>query len=111
MAVPVTPAERPARAVSPRHFVRLKLRVLRNNFRGQAWRIAMFVGGVLFGLWFAVGGFFLLAAPGLAGESRYALMTAAFGGKVDELVPQAVAKRFRELYPNGRPGAPLSPAE
>ncbi|MFG1658025.1 ABC transporter permease [Micromonospora chersina] len=80
MAVPVTASERPARAVSPRHFVRLKLRVLRNNFRGQAWRIALFVGGVLFGLWFAVGGFFLFAAPGLAGESRYALMTAAFGG-------------------------------
>ncbi|MGY0003489.1 ABC transporter permease [Micromonospora sp. I033] len=80
MAVPVTAAERPARPVSPRHFVRLKLRVLRNNFRGQAWRIAMFVGAVLFGLWFAAGGFFLLAAPGLAGESRYALMTAAFGG-------------------------------
>ncbi|WNM42042.1 ABC transporter permease [Micromonospora halotolerans] len=80
MAVPVTAAERPTRAVSPRHFVRLKLRVLRNNFRGQAWRVALFVGGVLFGLWFAAGGFFLLAAPGLAGESRYALLTAAFGG-------------------------------
>jgi pantetheine-phosphate adenylyltransferase len=36
---------------------------------------------------------------------------AAFGGKVDELVPEAVARRFRELYPNGRPGAPLSPAD
>ncbi|MFN8222284.1 MAG: pantetheine-phosphate adenylyltransferase [Gaiellales bacterium] len=36
---------------------------------------------------------------------------AAFGGKVDDLVPEAVAARFKELYPNGRPGAPLSPAE
>jgi pantetheine-phosphate adenylyltransferase len=36
---------------------------------------------------------------------------AAFGGKVDELVPPAVAKRFAELYPNGRPGAPVSPQE
>jgi len=36
---------------------------------------------------------------------------AAFGGKVDELVPPAVAKRFAQLYPNGRPGAPLSPQE
>ena len=36
---------------------------------------------------------------------------ASFGGKVDELVPEAVARRFRELYPNGRPGAPLSPQE
>ncbi|MDG4804109.1 ABC transporter permease [Micromonospora sp. WMMD980] len=81
MAVPVT-AERPTRAVSPRHFVRLKLRVLGNNFRGQGWRVALFVVGVLFGLWFAAGGFLALAAPGLAGEPRYALMTAAFGGGV-----------------------------
>jgi pantetheine-phosphate adenylyltransferase len=36
---------------------------------------------------------------------------ASFGGRVDELVPPAVAARFRELYPDGRPGAPLSPQE
>jgi pantetheine-phosphate adenylyltransferase len=36
---------------------------------------------------------------------------ASFGGKVDEFVPPAVAKRFAELYPDGRPGAPLSPQE
>jgi pantetheine-phosphate adenylyltransferase len=36
---------------------------------------------------------------------------ASFGGKVDELVPEAVARRFRELFPNGRPGAPVSPQE
>ena len=36
---------------------------------------------------------------------------ASFGGKVDELVPEAVARRFRELFPNGRPGAPVSPSE
>jgi pantetheine-phosphate adenylyltransferase len=36
---------------------------------------------------------------------------AAFGGKVDELVPAPVAARFRELFPNGRPGAPLIPSE
>ncbi len=36
---------------------------------------------------------------------------AAFGGKVEELVPQAVARRFKELFPNGRGGAPLSPQE
>jgi pantetheine-phosphate adenylyltransferase len=36
---------------------------------------------------------------------------ASFGGKVDELVPPAVAKRFAELYPDGKPGAPLSPQE
>ncbi len=36
---------------------------------------------------------------------------ASFGGNVGELVTRAVAERFRELYPNGRPGAPLSPQE
>ena len=36
---------------------------------------------------------------------------ASFGGRVDELVPEAVARRFRELHPDGRPGAPLSPQE
>ncbi len=36
---------------------------------------------------------------------------AAFGGKVDELVPGPVAARFREIFPNGRPGAPLIPSE
>jgi pantetheine-phosphate adenylyltransferase len=36
---------------------------------------------------------------------------AHFGGKVDGLVPAAVARRFRELFPNGQPGAPLSPQE
>lgn len=36
---------------------------------------------------------------------------ASFGGKVDALVPEAVGRRFRELFPAGRPGAPLSPQE
>jgi pantetheine-phosphate adenylyltransferase len=36
---------------------------------------------------------------------------ASFGGRVDDLVPEAVARRFRELFPDGRPGAPLSPQE
>ncbi len=36
---------------------------------------------------------------------------AAFGGKVDEYVPETVARRFEELFPDGRPGAPLSPQE
>ncbi len=36
---------------------------------------------------------------------------AAFGGNVDELVPVAVAERFRELFPEGRGGAPTSPQE
>lgn len=36
---------------------------------------------------------------------------ASFGGKVDELVPVAVARRFAEMYPDGRPGAHVSPSE
>jgi pantetheine-phosphate adenylyltransferase len=36
---------------------------------------------------------------------------AAFGGKVDELVPEAVARRFRELFPDGRPGTPENPQD
>ncbi|MEU4772860.1 ABC transporter permease [Micromonospora sp. NPDC023644] len=83
MAVAVsgpTVSTQPVRRVSARHFVRLKLRVMGNNFRGQAWRVALFVGGAVAGLWFAGTGFFLFAAPGLADEGRYALMVAAFGG-------------------------------
>jgi pantetheine-phosphate adenylyltransferase len=36
---------------------------------------------------------------------------AAFGGKVDALVPDAVAGRLRELFPDGRPGTPENPQE
>jgi len=36
---------------------------------------------------------------------------AAFGGKVDDLVPEGVAKRFAELFPKGRPGTPENPQE
>ena len=36
---------------------------------------------------------------------------ASFGGKVDELVPATVARRFKELFPDGRPGTPENPQE
>jgi len=36
---------------------------------------------------------------------------ASFGGNVDELVPPGVARRFAELFPQGKPGAPVSPQE
>jgi pantetheine-phosphate adenylyltransferase len=36
---------------------------------------------------------------------------AAFGGKVDEFVPDAVARRFEQLFPQGRPGTPENPGE
>ena len=36
---------------------------------------------------------------------------ASFGGDVAELVPPAVAARFKSLYPQGRPGTPENPQE
>jgi pantetheine-phosphate adenylyltransferase len=36
---------------------------------------------------------------------------AAFGGDVSALVPGPVALRFRELFPDGRPGTPENPGE
>ena len=36
---------------------------------------------------------------------------ASFGGKVDGLVPEAVATRFAEMFPDGRPGTPENPGE
>jgi pantetheine-phosphate adenylyltransferase len=36
---------------------------------------------------------------------------AAFGGDVSELVPAAVAERFKVLFPDGRPGTPENPGE
>jgi pantetheine-phosphate adenylyltransferase len=36
---------------------------------------------------------------------------ASFGGSVDDLVPEAVARRFEELFPRPKPGAPVSPQE
>jgi pantetheine-phosphate adenylyltransferase len=36
---------------------------------------------------------------------------ASFGGNVEELVPKAVAARLREMFPNGRGGAPVREQE
>jgi pantetheine-phosphate adenylyltransferase len=36
---------------------------------------------------------------------------ASFGGNVEDLVPEHVARRFEELYPRPKPGAPVSPQE
>jgi pantetheine-phosphate adenylyltransferase len=55
---------------------------------------------------------FVMASPQVSFVSSSGVKEiAAFGGKVDELVPESVARRFRELFPNGRGGAPLSPRE
>ncbi|HET8529374.1 MAG TPA: pantetheine-phosphate adenylyltransferase [Gaiellaceae bacterium] len=36
---------------------------------------------------------------------------AAFGGDVSALVPEPVARRFKELFPNGKPGTPENPGD
>ena len=36
---------------------------------------------------------------------------ASFGGNVEELVPAGVARRLKEMFPNGRGGAPVSDQE
>jgi pantetheine-phosphate adenylyltransferase len=55
---------------------------------------------------------FVMASPQVSFVSSSGVKEiAAFGGKVDELVPEPVARRFKQLYPNGRGGAPLSPQE
>ena len=55
---------------------------------------------------------YVMASPGVSFVSSSGVKEiAAFGGNVDELVPAAVAQRFRELYPGGRPGTPENPQE
>jgi pantetheine-phosphate adenylyltransferase len=55
---------------------------------------------------------YVMASPAVSFVSSSGVKEiAAFGGKVDELVPEPVARRFRELFPDGRPGTPENPAE
>jgi pantetheine-phosphate adenylyltransferase len=55
---------------------------------------------------------YVMASPAVSFVSSSGVKEiAAFGGNVDELVPEAVARRFKELHPNGRPGTPENPAE
>ena len=55
---------------------------------------------------------YVMASPSVSFVSSSGVKEiASFGGKVDELVPEGVAKRFAELLPQGRPGAPVSPHE
>ena len=55
---------------------------------------------------------YVMASPEVSFVSSSGIKEiAAFGGDIDGLVPAAVAKRLRELYPDGRPGAPVSPSE
>jgi pantetheine-phosphate adenylyltransferase len=55
---------------------------------------------------------YVMASPSVSFVSSSGVKEiASFGGAVDELVPAAVARRFRELYPSGRPGTPENPQE
>jgi pantetheine-phosphate adenylyltransferase len=55
---------------------------------------------------------YVMASPAVSFVSSSGVKEiASFGGRVEELVPEAVARRFRELFPDGRPGAPVSPLE
>jgi pantetheine-phosphate adenylyltransferase len=55
---------------------------------------------------------YVMASPSVSFVSSSGVKEiAAFGGKVDELVPEPVARRFAELYPQGRPGTPENPGE
>ena len=55
---------------------------------------------------------YVMASPQVSFVSSSGIKEiASFGGNVEELVPSAVARRLKELFPNGRGGAPLSDLE
>jgi pantetheine-phosphate adenylyltransferase len=55
---------------------------------------------------------YVMASPEVSFVSSSGIKEiASFGGDVAGLVPQAVADRLRQMYGNGRPGAPVSPSE
>jgi pantetheine-phosphate adenylyltransferase len=55
---------------------------------------------------------YVMASPGVSFVSSSGVKEiAAFGGSVEELVPPAVARRLKELFPSGMGGAPLNAQE
>ena len=55
---------------------------------------------------------YVMASPAVSFVSSSGVKEiAAFGGQVDELGPDTVARRLAEKFPNGRPGAPENPRE
>ena len=55
---------------------------------------------------------YVMASPAVSFVSSSGVKEiATFGGRVDDLVPAAVARRFQELFPAGRPGTPENPQE
>lgn len=62
-------------------FVRLKLRILRNGFRGRRSRVLLFLAGILISFNLAAAGFVLFAASAL-GDRELRLVAASLGGAV-----------------------------
>ena len=55
---------------------------------------------------------YVMASPAVSFVSSSGVKEiASFGGNVEELVPQGVARRLKEMFPNGRGGAPLPDQE
>jgi pantetheine-phosphate adenylyltransferase len=55
---------------------------------------------------------YVMASPAVSFVSSSGVKEiASFGGNVEELVPLAVARRLKEMFPDGRGGAPLSDQE
>ena len=55
---------------------------------------------------------YVMASPQVSFVSSSGVKeVAAFGGRVEELVPPAVAAALKAKFPNGRPGTPENPAE
>jgi pantetheine-phosphate adenylyltransferase len=55
---------------------------------------------------------YVMASPNVSFVSSSGVKEiAAYGGDVSALVPEPVAQRFKELFPNGRPGTPENPGE
>ena len=55
---------------------------------------------------------YVMASPAVSFVSSSGVKEiASFGGNVEELVPAAVAARLKEMFPNGRGGAPVSDQE
>jgi pantetheine-phosphate adenylyltransferase len=55
---------------------------------------------------------YVMASPSVSFVSSSGVKEiAAYGGDVDELVPEAVARRFRQLHTHAQPGTPENPGE
>ncbi len=55
---------------------------------------------------------YVMASPAVSFVSSSGVKEiAAFGGDVSELVPEPVARRFKEMFPAGRPGTPENPGD